>query len=49
MGTTIEGEALALEICRLADGKQAEEITVIDLRGISTITDYFVICTGCPT
>lgn len=28
---------------------QAEDITVLDLRGISTISDYFVICSGTST
>jgi len=30
----------------LADSKNAEDIQVLDLRGVSTITDYFVICSG---
>ncbi|MEM0896276.1 MAG: ribosome silencing factor [Verrucomicrobiota bacterium] len=42
----IEGEALALEVARRADDKQADDIRILDLRGISSITDYFVICTG---
>ena len=46
MEAPIEGQELAAAICRFADEKQAEEIVVLDLRGISTITDYFVICTG---
>lgn len=42
----IEGIELAREAARYADEKQAEDIRILDLRGISTITDYFVICTG---
>ncbi len=42
----IEGLALAETAAKYADEKQAEEITVLDLRGISTITDFFVICSG---
>ena len=42
----IEGEARALEVARRADDKQADDIQILDLRGISSITDYFVICTG---
>ncbi len=42
----IEGKELVLAICETADEKQAEDIVAIDLRGISSITDYFVICTG---
>ncbi len=35
------------EACaRAAEEKQAEDIVILDLRGISTITDYFVICSG---
>lgn len=42
----IEGKELALAIAGYADGKQAEDIVVLDLTGISTITDFFVICNG---
>ena len=42
----IEGQQLALAIAEYADGKQAEDIVILDLAGISTITDFFVICTG---
>ncbi len=38
------------EIARLcatyASDKKAEDIIVLDLRGISTLSDYFVICSG---
>lgn len=43
---TLEGKELALAVCRYADEKQAEGTVILDLRGISTITDYFVILTG---
>ena len=43
---TLEGKDLALAIARYADEKQAEDMVILDLRGISTITDYFVIMTG---
>jgi len=41
-------EALTIaETCaKYADEIQAEDIVVLDLRGISTISDFFVICTG---
>jgi len=32
--------------CAAADSKKAKEIKVLDIRGISPITDYFVICSG---
>lgn len=31
---------------RAAQSKQAEDILVLDLSGITSFTDYFVICTG---
>jgi ribosome-associated protein len=30
----------------LAEDKKAEDIVVLDLRGISSFTDFFVICSG---
>jgi len=37
---------LAIEAARAADDNNAHEIVLLDLRGISPVTDYFVICTG---
>ena len=31
---------------KYADDKLAEEITLLDLRGLSSITDFFLICSG---
>jgi ribosome-associated protein len=31
---------------RYADDKKAENIVVLDVRGLSTVTDFFVICTA---
>ena len=42
----IEGLELAIKTAGFADNKQAEDIRVLDLRGLSTITDFFVLCTG---
>ena len=42
----IEGRELALAAARFADDKQAEDIVVLDLSGISPVADFFVICTG---
>ncbi len=34
-------------LCRdYADNKKGENIVVLDVRKLSTVTDYFVICTG---
>jgi len=42
------GDALqfALDCARIAHENKAEDIVVLDLRGRSSICDYFVICTG---
>jgi ribosome-associated protein len=35
------------QLCReLADNKKAEDLVVLDLRKLSTVTDYFVIASG---
>ncbi|MCL4108140.1 UNVERIFIED_CONTAM: hypothetical protein GTU68_055840 [Idotea baltica] len=41
-----DAETTVQECARSATDIGAEDIVVIDLRGISTIADYFVICTG---
>jgi ribosome-associated protein len=43
---TIEGRELALTVAGYADQIGAESIVVLDLQGISSIADYFVLCTG---
>ena len=42
----ITAENLAKTCADLAANKKAEEIVVLDLQGISTFTDFFVICSG---
>ena len=37
---------IAKTCAKHADEIQADDIVILDLRGISTIADYFVICTG---
>jgi len=37
---------LAIACAKAAEEIQAEDIRVLDLRGISTLTDYMVICSG---
>lgn len=35
------------QLCRdLAENRKAEDVAILDLRKLSSITDYFVICTG---
>ena len=41
---SIAPKALAKKIIRLAGKKKAEEIVLLDLRKLSSVTDYFVIC-----
>ena len=38
--------ALAIELARLAHDHKSEDVVVMDLRGISSVTDFVVICTG---
>jgi ribosome-associated protein len=42
----MEARKLALRCRELADNKKAEDIVVLDVREVSSITDYFVIATG---
>src|SRR5215204_1546323 len=44
--TAINSEALARLCANLAADKKAEDILVLDLRGLSSFTDFYVICTG---
>ena len=41
----IEGEELAIAVAKHAFENKAKKIEVLNLKGISTIADYFVICT----
>lgn len=42
----MEAKKLA-QLCReLADNKKAEDIVVLDVRKQSSVTDYFVVCSG---
>ena len=39
-------EEMANEIAQAADEKKAADILVLDVKGISILADYFVICSG---
>lgn len=42
----MDSRKLALLCRELADNKKAEDITVLDVRELSSVTDYFVIASG---
>ena len=42
----MDAKKLALECRKLADNRKAEDIVVLDVAKISSITDYFVIASG---
>jgi ribosome-associated protein len=42
----ITGAPLAIACARAADDTKAENIRVWDMRGISSLTDYMVVCSG---
>lgn len=39
-------EELAIELARIADSDRCDDVTVMDLRGLSPVTDFFVIASG---
>jgi ribosome-associated protein len=43
---TVDSTALAERIAAIASGRKAIDVRVVDLRGIVSYTDYFVICSG---
>jgi ribosome-associated protein len=42
----LEPKERALRIAEAADDRRALELAVLDMRGLMTICDYFVICNG---
>lgn len=42
----MEAKELAQHAAQLAQTKKAKDIVVLDLNGLSDVTNYFVVCTG---
>jgi ribosome-associated protein len=42
----MDSRQLALACRKLADNKKAEDIVILDVRELSSVTDYFVIASG---
>lgn len=42
----MDAKRLALRCRALAEGKKAEDLVVLDVRGLSSITDFFVLASG---
>ena len=40
------GPEFAKEAARIADDSRSQDVIVLDLRGLSSVTDFFVIATG---
>ncbi len=39
----------AIEISKILDNKKASDIVILDVQNLSSIADYFIICTGTST
>lgn len=48
-GSLAESAHLARMAALAADEKKAREVKILDIRSISTVADYFVICSGTNT
>lgn len=44
--TAVQSEALARRLAALADSKKAEDVVVLDMRGLVAYTDFLAICTA---
>ena len=42
----MKSQVLARAVARLALSKKAGDIVIMDLRGLTTMTDYFVVCSA---
>jgi ribosome-associated protein len=46
MTASVEARQFAIEAARIANDLKCEDVVVMDLRGLSSVTDFFVIATG---
>ena len=44
--SSLEALELAKRVVELAEDRQAQDIVLLDIRPISIVADYFVICSG---
>lgn len=42
----MDSKKLALRVRELADNKKGEDLVILDVRKLSSVTDYFVLATG---
>jgi ribosome-associated protein len=42
----MDSRQLVLQCRELADNKKAENLIILDLRKVSSVADYFLVCTG---
>ena len=42
----VQSESLARQLAAIADSKKAEDVVVLDMRGLVAYTDFLVICTA---
>lgn len=42
----VQSEGLARQLAAIADSKKAEDVVVLDMRGLVTYTDFLAICTA---
>ncbi len=45
-GRPLDSKEKAIKAAKIAAGKKAKDTLILELKDISTITDYFVICSG---
>ena len=43
---TLDSKEIAILCARIADAKKAEDVLIFDVRKLTPITDFFVICNG---